>query len=106
MWDDISHDIIIQVFKKYGISNCLLESKDHLIYEDDSKDSDNAESVNNRDENENNNKYEIADYSAVEDSGKNIGEDTGEGSDENTNKKMILIIGQNALLSFKIYTYL
>ncbi|CAG8692857.1 12628_t:CDS:2 [Cetraspora pellucida] len=60
---------------------------DHLIYKDDSKDSDDAKSVNNRDKNENNNEYEIADYSAVEDSGEDIGEDTGEGSDENTNKE-------------------
>ncbi|CAG8799765.1 1175_t:CDS:1, partial [Cetraspora pellucida] len=86
-WNDISHDIIIRAFKKCSISNCLSGSEDHLIYEDDSKDSDDAESVNNRDENENNNEYEIADYSAIEDSGKDTGEDIGEGSDENTNKK-------------------
>ncbi|CAG8747838.1 22414_t:CDS:2 [Cetraspora pellucida] len=27
-------------FKKYSISNCLLRSKDHLIYENDSEDTD------------------------------------------------------------------
>ncbi|CAG8830274.1 24154_t:CDS:2, partial [Cetraspora pellucida] len=66
-WDDIFHDIIIQAFKKYGISNCLSGSEDHLIYEDDSKNSDDAD--------------------AVEDSGEDTGKDIGEGSDENTNKE-------------------
>ncbi|CAG8839879.1 23353_t:CDS:2, partial [Cetraspora pellucida] len=65
--DDISHDIIIRAFKKYGISNCLSESEDHLIYKDDSKNSDDAD--------------------VVEDLGKDTGEDTGKGSDENTNKE-------------------
>ncbi|CAG8708118.1 2112_t:CDS:2 [Cetraspora pellucida] len=42
-WNDISHDIIIQAFKKCSISNCLSGSEDHLIYEDDNKNSDNAD---------------------------------------------------------------
>ncbi|CAG8497887.1 10717_t:CDS:2 [Cetraspora pellucida] len=65
--DDISHNIIIQAFKKCGISNCLSGSKDYLIYEDDSKDLDDA--------------------NAVEDSSEDTDEDIGKGSDENTNKK-------------------
>ncbi|CAG8838534.1 32107_t:CDS:2, partial [Gigaspora margarita] len=39
-WNDISEDIIVRAFKKYGISNCLLGSKDYLIYNDDEGDSD------------------------------------------------------------------
>ncbi|CAG8797952.1 32990_t:CDS:2 [Gigaspora margarita] len=31
-WNEISEDIIVRVFKKYGILNCLSGSKDHLIY--------------------------------------------------------------------------
>ncbi|CAG8841459.1 14248_t:CDS:1, partial [Gigaspora margarita] len=36
-WNKISEDIIAQAFKKYGISNCLLGSEDHLIYATDNE---------------------------------------------------------------------
>ncbi|RIB25195.1 hypothetical protein C2G38_2166545 [Gigaspora rosea] len=38
-WNDIPEDIIVRVFKKCSISNCLSGSKDHLIYNDDEGDS-------------------------------------------------------------------
>ncbi|CAG8802883.1 14652_t:CDS:2, partial [Dentiscutata erythropus] len=37
-WENVSEDIIIWAFKKCGISNCLLGSEDHLIYENDDND--------------------------------------------------------------------
>ncbi|CAG8612505.1 25103_t:CDS:2, partial [Gigaspora margarita] len=50
-WEDISENIIIQSFKKCGISNYLSESEDHVIYEsnednDEESDKDNNESDN------------------------------------------------------------
>ncbi|CAG8824960.1 36793_t:CDS:2 [Gigaspora margarita] len=32
-WNEISENIIVRAFKKYSISNCLLGSKDRLIYD-------------------------------------------------------------------------
>ncbi|CAG8513504.1 17845_t:CDS:2 [Dentiscutata erythropus] len=62
--DDISHDIIIRSFKKYGISNYLSGSKDHLIYENDGENLENAKSVNNSNESEINSEYESANENA------------------------------------------
>ncbi|CAG8850730.1 29661_t:CDS:2, partial [Gigaspora margarita] len=45
-WEDISEDIIIRSFKKYGISNCLSGSEDYLIYKPD-KDSEEEDSDEN-----------------------------------------------------------
>ncbi|CAG8841393.1 36117_t:CDS:2 [Gigaspora margarita] len=42
-WNDIPKDIIVRAFKKCSISNCLLGSKDHLIYDDDESDSDKSD---------------------------------------------------------------
>jgi DDE superfamily endonuclease len=36
-WNDISNEIVIRAFKKYGISNCITGSEDHFIYEDEEK---------------------------------------------------------------------
>ncbi|CAG8853527.1 17538_t:CDS:2, partial [Gigaspora margarita] len=47
-WNKISKDIIIQAFKKCGVSNCLLGSKDHLIYATDNEsDEDKIEDFDN-----------------------------------------------------------
>ncbi|CAG8784932.1 3502_t:CDS:2 [Gigaspora margarita] len=48
--EDISKDVIICTFKKYGISNCLSGSEDHLIYDDDDE--------NNFNENSDGSEYE------------------------------------------------
>ncbi|CAG8796040.1 33016_t:CDS:2, partial [Gigaspora margarita] len=47
---DISEDVIIRTFKKYGISNCLLKSEDHLIYNNDNENNSNENSDNNESE--------------------------------------------------------
>ncbi|CAG8719663.1 15771_t:CDS:2, partial [Gigaspora margarita] len=50
-WNEISEDIIIRVFKKCGISNCLLESEDHLIFAtDDESDEDEIEDFDDDEE--------------------------------------------------------
>ncbi|CAG8815298.1 32246_t:CDS:2, partial [Gigaspora margarita] len=101
-WEDISEDIIIQTFKKCGISNCLSGSKDHLIYESDkdseeknSDENDNDSNKNDedsdeyKDENSDKTRDENSDKNEYEDSDENEGEDSGkddEESDKDNNK--------------------
>ncbi|CAG8802900.1 26084_t:CDS:2 [Gigaspora margarita] len=68
-WEDISEDVIIHAFKKCSISNCLLGSEDHLIYDDDDE--------NNSNKNLDNNESEVK----KEESNKEL--DKNEESDEN-----------------------
>ncbi|CAG8785927.1 23475_t:CDS:2, partial [Cetraspora pellucida] len=51
IFSDVSEDIIGRAFKKYGISNCLSRSEDHLIYNDD--DDENSDNESDRDNNSN-----------------------------------------------------
>ncbi|CAG8714826.1 24725_t:CDS:1, partial [Gigaspora rosea] len=62
--NNVSYDIIIRSFKKCGISNCLSGSEDYLIYENDSENSEDVESVNSSDEIEIDNEYESANENA------------------------------------------
>ncbi|CAG8843014.1 25405_t:CDS:2, partial [Gigaspora margarita] len=70
---------------KYGISNCLLGSEDHLIYDYDSyKDSEKEDSDEYKDEDSNEYKYEKSGEDNYEESNKN---DEGEDSDKDVDEK-------------------
>ncbi|CAG8843166.1 6061_t:CDS:2, partial [Gigaspora margarita] len=89
--EDISEDIIIRSFKKYGISNCLSGSKDHLIYESDEDSEEEDSDENNEDSNENDkdsDKYEDenSEETGDEDSNKNEYENSDENEGEYSGK--------------------
>ncbi|CAG8850563.1 40012_t:CDS:2, partial [Gigaspora margarita] len=87
-WEDISEDIIIRLFKKCGISNCLSGSEDYLIYEsnEDSEEDDSDKNDEDSDENdEDSDEYE--DKNSDETGDKDSNENEYEDSDENEVKK-------------------
>ncbi|CAG8834257.1 37712_t:CDS:2, partial [Gigaspora margarita] len=63
MVKDISEDIIIQSFKKCGISNCLSESEDHLIYESDEDNDEESNKNNNESDNGDKSNNKMSEYS-------------------------------------------
>ncbi|CAG8676651.1 22896_t:CDS:2 [Gigaspora margarita] len=87
-WKDISEDIIIRSFKKCGISNCLSESEDHLIYNDE-LDEDSKEEDSNEYKDKNSNKYKDknSDKYEDEDSGENNYEESDENNEEENSNK-------------------
>ncbi|CAG8847952.1 19729_t:CDS:2, partial [Gigaspora margarita] len=90
-WEDISEDIIIRLFKKCSISNCLSGSENHLIYEsdEDSEEEDSDENDEDSDENDkNSDEYEDenSDETGDEDSNENEYKDSDENEGEYSGK--------------------
>ncbi|CAG8848652.1 37516_t:CDS:2, partial [Gigaspora margarita] len=83
-WEDISEDIIIWLFKKCGISNCLSGKSDENSEEEDSDENNNDFNKNDEDSDEYEN--ENSDETGDKDSDKNEYEDSDKNKDENSGK--------------------
>ncbi|CAG8834240.1 17576_t:CDS:2, partial [Gigaspora margarita] len=81
-WNEISKDIIVQAFKKCGISNCLSGSEDHLIY-NNKLDEGKIEDFDKEEFDEDNEDEEFDKVDKVEESDKNEESDKDNESDGN-----------------------
>ncbi|CAG8847850.1 24821_t:CDS:2, partial [Gigaspora margarita] len=88
-WEDISEDIIIRSFKKYGISDCLSGNEDSEEENSNENDKDSDKNNEDSDEYEDENSDETGDKDSNENKYKNFDENEGEYSgkdDEKSNK--------------------